>query len=341
MKTDFLIIGQGIAGTLLSHCLLQAGKSLMVVDNGATDRASHVAAAVINPLSGKKWTRSPEADLFVPEAIACYRELEILLQLPLLQASPMYIFEPEGEAFPELIPCDAVERHNLERFFNQATKVYRNASTWLVHATALLEAWGRYLSERHALRWEIYMPELCHIGPGGVRYKDIEAKQIIFCEGAVSRDNPLFMNLPFTRNRGEALLLHIPGLPEEAIYHRNLRLVPRGGELFWYGSNYQWHFDNLDPDPRWREEAIVQLESWLKLPFRVTDHVVAERPTTAGQIPLVGLHPRMSSVALFNGLGTRGFSAGPFWARELAQQLANPGYRIRNYPAHWLEWKLG
>lgn len=341
MKTDFLIIGQGIAGTLLSYHLLQLGKKVMVLDNGATDRASHVAAAVINPLSGKKWSRSPEADLFIPEAIACYRGLEALLQLPLLQASPMYIFDTGGEVYPELIRCDDTEYDNLGRFFHRTTTVYRNAATWLVNAQALLGAWKQYLSERHALRRETYVPGLCHISREGIRYKDIEAGQIIFCEGAASISNPLFTGLPFTRNRGEALLLHIPGLPAEAIYHRYLRLVPRGGGLFWYGSNYQWHFDNLDPDPRWREEAMAGLKNWLKIPFQIAGHMVAERPTTAGQIPLVGRHPRHPSIALFNGLGTRGFSAGPFWARELALQLTDQDYQIRNYPADWLASKLG
>ncbi|MGN6438983.1 MAG: NAD(P)/FAD-dependent oxidoreductase, partial [Agriterribacter sp.] len=64
-----------------------------------------------------------------------------------------------------------------------------------------------------------------------------------------------------------------------------------------------------------------QLQHWLKLPFTVEDHIVAERPTTAGQEILTGIHPAMPSFAILNGLGTKGFSAGPLLAKHLCSQL--------------------
>jgi len=146
--------------------------------------------------------------------------------------------------------------------------------------------------------------------------------------------------LPFTRNRGEALLLHIPGLSGQAIYHSKLRLVPRGDDLFWCGSNYQWNYTSLEPDAAWRKNTIAELQRWLKLPFEVVDHIVAERPTTAGQVPLIGLHPGKPSAGILNGLGTRGFSAGPFWATELARKLTDESYVIRNYKEDWFKAKL-
>jgi glycine/D-amino acid oxidase-like deaminating enzyme len=63
------------------------------------------------------------------------------------------------------------------------------------------------------------------------------------------------------------------------------------------------------------------LQSWLKLPFSIKEHIVALRPTTAGQIPFIGIHPKHNAVAVFNGLGTRGFSAAPHWAKEFSALL--------------------
>lgn len=340
MKTDFLIIGQGIAGTLLSYRLLQAGYKVMVIDDGARNIASFTAGAVINPLGGRQWTPAPDAALFIPEAIACYRQLEMLLQKPLLQQVPMYIFDAEGH-YPDLSACTTREKAALKDLFYTTGQVYCNKDVWLVDAAALLETWNTYLLERGALRIERYQAALAHIESDSIQYKDIKARKIIFCEGAAGAANPLLTGLPFTRNRGEALLLHIPELPGDAVYHRKLRLVPREEGLFWYGSNYQWQFDNLEPDQGWKTNAIQELQQWLRPSFSVVDHIVAERPTTAGQVPLIGLHPHWPSVAVFNGLGTRGFSSGPFWAGELAQQLLDPGYGIRNYRSDWLRSKLG
>ncbi|HRQ52567.1 MAG TPA: FAD-dependent oxidoreductase, partial [Agriterribacter sp.] len=59
--------------------------------------------------------------------------------------------------------------------------------------------------------------------------------------------------------------------------------------------------------------------------FTVVDHMVAERPTTAGQQFLTGIHPDMPSVVIFNGLGTKGFTCGPALARALCRQLTGTG----------------
>ncbi len=339
MKTDFLIIGQGIAGTLLSYYLLKAGHSVVVIDKGTEGNASHVAAAVINPLSGKQWTTVPDATLIIPEALACYRQLEERLMQPLLQLAPMYIFEAEKQ-YDTLSGCSPQELEALPLNFYITDTVYKNKQTFLVDAAMLLEQWKQYLLQRKALWEEEYEYDACHIEEKGIRYKELEAKKVIFCEGASAWLNPLWKGLPFTRNRGEALLLHIPGLSGQAIYHNKLRLVPRGDDLFWCGSNYQWNYTSLERDAAWRKDAIAELQRWLKLPFEVVDHIVAERPTTAGQVPLIGLHPGKSSAGILNGLGTRGFSAGPFWAAELARKLTDESYVIRNYKEDWFKAKL-
>lgn len=331
MKVDCLIIGQGIAGTLLSYRLLLAGKSVVVIDDGSGGKASRVAGAVINPRSGKNNKPSPGADYLVPAATTCYQALETLLEKPLLQQLPLYTFAEQPAAQQDL-PVD------LEACFRVSVSALD--SVWVVDALSLLNTWKGYLQQQNAFLQETFSAGHLQIGTTGIQYKHITAGHIVFCEGAVGRSNDLFAALPFTANRGEALLLDIPGLPADAVYHYNLRLVPRQDGLFWCGSNYRWQFENLEPDTAWRTHAEEELESWLQKPFTIVDHIVAERPTTAGQIPFVGLHPVHPRVGILNGLGTRGFSAGPFWAAELARKIENPDHTIRHYQESWLHRKL-
>lgn len=326
MNPDFLIVGQGIAGTLLSHRLLQAGCSVLVLDDGRPDKASRVAGAVINPLSGKRWKPAAGADLFLPIAQATYLELEALLKVPLLLSKPLYIFNPAGQEL--LQHLDQINPGLLDPYFHIDGPLSCIPDTWLVEASALLDAWKIYLSVTGAFREESFDPRDCTIFPDQVTYRDITAQRIIFCDGAAAAGYPLWAPLPFTRNRGEALLLEIPGLPADALYHQGLRLAPRSDGLFWCGSNYTWDYDDLEPDAEWRGQTLDTLKHWLKLPFCCKDHIVAERPTTAGQVPLVGIHPQYPAVGILNGLGTRGFSAGPYWAEQLARQLLDPNYRI-------------
>jgi glycine/D-amino acid oxidase-like deaminating enzyme len=117
------------------------------------------------------------------------------------------------------------------------------------------------------------------------------------------------------------LLVDIPALDISYIYHQQLRLVPAHEGLFWCGSNYRWDYNDLLPDQLWRQYATAVLNKWLRLPYTIIDHIVAERPTTAGQAPVVMLHPEIPSVAMLNGLGTRGFSMGPLLAKQMAKML--------------------
>jgi len=329
MQVDYLIAGQGIAGTLVSYELWRAGRSFVLVDDGQARSASRTAAAVLNPMAGRHWRPSAAAATLIPAALRTYRSLEALLGIALLQAAPLFVFHTDARQQQQF----ELRRQQFPGCFSQADALRWKSCfsapygagminrVWLVHAEALLDGWRSFLQQQGVLRAERMEPGSLAVEEKSVHYRDISARKVVFCEGAAASRNPLLAHLPFTANRGDALLLHIPGLPADAVYHRELRLVPRAGNLFWYGSNYRWDIAGLEPDPGWKAGAIGMLETWLKLPFEVAAHWVAERPTTAGQRIFAEIHPRHPAVALLNGLGTRGFSAGPYYAAELVCKL--------------------
>jgi glycine/D-amino acid oxidase-like deaminating enzyme len=349
MHVDYLIIGQGIAGTLLSHALLREGKSVIVIDQPRTNSSSKVAGAVINPLAGKHWTPSADYERYFPLAYDTYNTLASLLGTELIRESALYIFHENEEqkvyfrqqqkAYNQLLD-EVADNGIINTYFRLPFGAGKVHPVWIINANGLLKGWADFLDRRSWIREEFFDMQYCDIRNAGVYYKDIQADRIIFCEGAPAANNPLFAGLPFTRNRGEALLLSIPGLPQDHIYHNHLRLIPKGQDLFWCGSNYLWQYNDLVPDPGWREETMNRLDNWLRQPYEVADHIVAERPTTAGQVPLMGIHPRIPSVAIFNGLGTRGFSSGPFLSKVMAALLMGktselPGYDASRFRAYF------
>jgi hypothetical protein len=48
-----------------------------------------------------------------------------------------------------------------------------------------------------------------HLTDEGVEYNGISAKKIIFCDGISSTANPWFSLLPFSANKGEALIIAV------------------------------------------------------------------------------------------------------------------------------------
>ena len=59
MQVDFLIIGQGLAGSLLARELRRCEKSVLIVDDGWKSAASQVAAGLMTPLTGRRFSLTP------------------------------------------------------------------------------------------------------------------------------------------------------------------------------------------------------------------------------------------------------------------------------------------
>ena len=77
---DFIIVGQGIAGSLIAHFLLQHNKKILVIDKFNPNSASNIAAGVVNPITGRRMVKSWLIDDVLPFAKSTYRLLENQLQ---------------------------------------------------------------------------------------------------------------------------------------------------------------------------------------------------------------------------------------------------------------------
>jgi len=55
MEIDFLIIGQGLAGSALGYRLIREGKRVVLLDQPSKNQSSQVAAGLFNPVTGRKW----------------------------------------------------------------------------------------------------------------------------------------------------------------------------------------------------------------------------------------------------------------------------------------------
>jgi glycine/D-amino acid oxidase-like deaminating enzyme len=77
----------------------------------------------------------------------------------------------------------------------------------------------------------------------------------------------------------------------------------------------------VKPTPGYYQFAKNWLQLTVKAPFTVVDHLAALRPATLERRPFVGLHPLHPAVGIFNGMGTKGCSLAPYFARQLAGLL--------------------
>jgi glycine/D-amino acid oxidase-like deaminating enzyme len=335
MEVDFLIIGQGIAGTVLSYTLMQAGQSVLVMDEYKPNSASRIAAGVINPVSGRRFTVAWQYNQIYPVAVQVYKELEKLLRVPVFKPRDIYNVLPSEqlkEAFMErttglsyMEDPDQQKVTYYQQWLDQphGAAIVKGATVLLNN---LLPAWRDYLKQHNSLREERF--ELSDLKPGqeNVVYADITARYLIFCEGAATVNNPWFNYIPFLLNKGEVLQVQIPGFSTPDIIKRSVSLVPQGEDTYWVGATFAWDYPDDAPTTEKRDILEKGLQQLLKVPYKVLDQLAAIRPSGTDRRPIMGLHPKYPSLGIFNGLGTKGTSLAPAMAAEFA------AYVLRNTP---------
>ncbi len=332
MNVDYLIIGQGICGTFLSHELIKAGKTVLVIDESKPHSSSKVASGVINPITGRRMVRTWQIETLMPFAIQAYQAFGKELEVPLIRQCNILDFHPTPQMVLAFAERQPIENEYLRypdnpdqwrKYFNYDFSVGEINPCWLADLNTLLSNWRSVLKEHSQLLDTRFILDDCIIQKESITYNGTSAQKIIFCDGVAGFENPYFHLLPYARNKGQALIVRIPDLPRTNIFKQGITVVPWQEDLFWIGSTYEWDFADLNPSPDFRTKTETHLQHWLQLPFETVDHIAAERPANMERRPFVGLHPVMPSVGIFNGMGTKGCSLAPYFADAFTNALVN------------------
>jgi len=330
MDVDYIIVGQGIAGSLLSRNLINAGRTVVVIDELNTSAASRVAGGIINPVTGKRLVRSWMIETLLPFALNTYRAIEQELNVAMVQQCDILDFHASREAcdiFNKRLEEEKEYVHSVagdagwEPYFRFNYGVGRIAPCLLVNIKAFVNVWRERLKSSGALQEEKFVWNECKLEGNRVTYKNLTAQKIICCEGAAGADNPYFSLLPWSKDKGEALIVSIPGLSRNFIFKQGVSIVPWGDDLFWIGATHDWKFTDMLPTESFRKKVEDQLDYWLKMPYKIVDHLVSQRPANMERKPFVGLHPVHTAIGILNGMGGKGISMAPYFADELASHL--------------------
>jgi len=338
-KVDFLIIGQGIAGTLLAHDLLDKKYTVAIIDKHLRASASRVAAGIINPVGMKRCIPSFNAHNFLPKAIERYQELEKKLNVSFLHLKPILrLFSNEEVKHQWQIKYsntdmqDYIHEIHHENTFSPLKDDFGSAS---IHPSGYLDT-NVFLDASR-----LYFKTVCTLVEKEFdyskfdteqnSYEDIEAKTVIFCEGYRLMNNPLFKELPLTPTKGEVLTIRIPEIDYfDSIISRGVYILPLGNHLFTVGSTYN-HTDFTDDLTEAGQDFLrAKVREMLKVDFEVLTSVAGVRPTVKDRRFLIGMHPKYDEIGVFNGLGTRGVLQGPLLSRDFSVFLTQPKRDMQN-----------
>ena len=335
-KIDFLIVGQGLAGSTLADELMRVGATVRVVDTDRPAAASRVASGMWNPLTFRLLLKSWRTDELLPVARSYYLEacerlgadlpqdLQILRIFPDDGAAKRWEERLQDPAFaaylstekPKAVHYPTLETKNQQGLVNQAG--------WL-NLPSYLAAFRAYLEEKKALVASDFSAEDVVFTESTVRWKNWEANKMIVCRGQFERQHSWFNWLPLKPAQGDVLTLEVPGLHLKEIYNAGFFILPLGNDLYRVGATYEWDQLSETPTEAGKTELLQKFEAACSLPYRLVDHQAGIRPTVADRRPLLGAHPEHPQLAIFNGLGTKGVMIAPYFAKQLAHWLLGKG----------------
>lgn len=328
--TEYLIVGQGICGTFLSYYLQKAGRDFFVIDESKPFTASKAASGVINPVTGRRMVRTWMIEEVMPFAVNIYKEFGNAFAIELIRQCNILDFHPTVQmqlAFNERLNEEPYLRlpENAEQwnhYFNYPFSIGETNPSYLVDIQLLLETWRNQLRATNKLiNAHFDISALNYADVNCITYQNIKADKVIFCDGVEGAENMFFTKLPYAKNKGEVIIAQIKDLPTSNIYKQGFVIVPWKKDLFWIGSTYDWNFDNELPTTAFKHRVEAQLKYWLKLNYTIQDHWAALRPANMERRPFAGLHPLYKNIGILNGMGTKGCSLGPYFAKELTDFL--------------------
>jgi glycine oxidase len=325
MEIDFLLVGQGLAGTALAYRLEQQGQRVMLIDQPAAYTSSRVAAGLYNPVTGRKMVKSWMAEILFPEIEPFYNELEQACGRRFLTRKSIYrpflsieeqnewmghSSDPSIGMFIQSIFTDSQYPEIRDPFGG----VLLQMSGWL-NINEYLDGMAVYFGDR--LRQEDFDESRLVKTAEGWSYEDILARNIVFCNGLGALKSRFFSYLPFAPVKGEILEV-AQAFDPDFIPNRGVFRVPLGDGVFRVGSTYTWHDLETGPTETAKDEILAKLMELIRVPVKsVTSHKVGIRPATRDRKPFLGKHPVEDSVYIFNGFGAKGVSLIPYFSKVM------------------------
>ena len=314
MPAPLLIVGQGLAGTVLAWTLEREGVDFEIIDRGHSQATSAIGAGIINPITGQRIVKSWRVDEFLPLARTVYCELERALACPLVTEMRIRrLFRDERE---RVIFADKSARGELAPYAGKAeTDGFWIEGAMRVDLAGLIAAARRRWLAQGRVKEETITPRDAR------RRYDLT----IFCTGAAEDDHPDFRLASLKRAKGEILTLRLARTATQpgVILNRGHWLLPLDERHLKVGATFEPDVSDLNPSAEAREELAASAKDLLGTdqPFDVVAQEVGLRVTTLDRHPVVGRAPHDLRCGMFNGLGSKGALLAPYLAWQWFNHL--------------------
>ena len=331
-KLDYILVGQGVAGSCMALKLMQQQKSFIVIDDNL-HKASAVAAGIYNPVVLKRFAAVWNAADQIKLLKQVFGEFEQLLNKKYIFNFPVFrIFNDENEKktwnkkanrddLKDFLSTD-FNQLNVYNQINQPLGSGEVKETGRIDLTNLLADFKTYLIQHKLCLNESFVYDDLIIADDKVVYNEIEADKIIFAEGYHIKQNPWFNQLPIIGVKGEVLNIKTNATLPDAVVKAKEFLMPLGNNQYFVGATYDRDYVNYEITEQAKNSLLNGVKQFITdNDITVVDQKASIRPTVKDRRPIIGAHPSYKNLICLNGMGTRGTMLAPAMVNNLYQHL--------------------
>ena len=334
IKFHFIIIGQGLAGSLLAWRLIEQGKKVLVIDSCFQQTTSRTAAGLINPVTGKRLVKPDNIANYLAEAKKLYTDLSFSFgEKFLFEKQQLKLFQTEDDVlqWQKRRKDEAYAAYFGEQFqainksFLKADSLggFEQKQCGYLDTVSLLDKLRCFLLEKNSfVKAELNLNDL-KIRRDSVEWKGYQAEKAVFCDGYHLQNNPWFSWLPLQPVQGEIITLETDQtLPEEIIQFGKW-LLPTSNKQFKLGATWQWQ--PLDEVSTKKAHTELTEACYAEFPqlkdAKLIKANVGIRPATKDKSPFIGTHPKQPQLMVFNGFGSKGSLLIPWYSQCFSRYL--------------------
>lgn len=328
---DYIIVGGGISGCVLSYTLMKYGASVQLYDLPEANKSSVVASGLWNPVVLKRMKKVWKADAMMEALHTVYPEMENWTDKTFFEPLPIRrVFHNAGEQNQWVAHSDhpSFSPYLKEGVSDVPAHVIANHGSGLmkktgrVNVSTMLNAVQSKLKETDGFTEAEFDWSRVESHGDGVRYGSLAAHAVISCEGAQSALNESTLNVSgFAPVKGEVITVQLDSDLQKECIHQGHFMIGEGDGKALVGATYAWDGFHEGPSQLKRVELEEHVRKVWSGSFATTSHKSGVRPAVKDRKPLVGPHPTHHKTWVFNGMGSRAILMTPYLAQTLVEHF--------------------
>ena len=315
-KYEYIIIGQGLAGSAMAWRLYFNNKSFIIIDSQAKFSASKAALGIYNPITGRKNIKTWNAETLFKELGTFYKKVEKSLEIKILYEKDIY--RPFNNNKDVNDWDTRLGNNKYKKYLKKIDKNgiitkgsgYLDVKKYLKETKKYFECKGRY--KVNNIKNEDLVNKNNNIVIEGYNFE-----KIVMCRGINEKKMNLFSEIPLTPVAGNSIKIKSNHF-SDYILNKGVSVFNITKKKLFAGSTYDNGYINEGTS-----HLKKKIKKVINKEFKSLKSYFGIRPASRDRRPLVGKHDVIDNLYLINGLGSKGVSQSPYCSKELFDYIEN------------------